>query len=166
MSCTESQLSNKPKQCILTYFIHFVKNSPVDYNTDEDANPETAEKGRKKKMLQPLHATQSPRASSSNGGSSKRGEAAKKATNIDETAQLKKDAEKFRKKLAEGIEIKKFATSSRFRAKPSARTLWLETRSQTIYWQKGKKNPSKIKTDASLRLSDIVKVTEGMVSII
>ena len=138
----------------------------MDYNTDEDANPETAEKGRKKKMLQPLHATQSPRASSSNGGSSKRGEAAKKATNIDETAQLKKDAEKFRKKLAEGIEIKKFATSSRFRAKPSARTLWLETRSQTIYWQKGKKNPSKIKTDASLRLSDIVKVTEGMVSII
>ena len=38
----------------------------------------------------------------------------------------------------------------------------MDTRSQTIYWQKGKKNPAKIKTDASIRLSDIVNVAEGM----
>jgi hypothetical protein len=58
--------------------------------------------------------------------------------------------------------MKKFASSSRFKARPSTRVLWLDTRSQTIYWQKGKKNLSKVKSDASLRLSDIVKVTEGI----
>lgn len=33
---------------------------------------------------------------------------------------------------------------------------------QTLYWQKGQKNPAKVKSDASLRLSDIVDVSEGI----
>ena len=33
---------------------------------------------------------------------------------------------------------------------------------QTLFWQKGKKNPAKIKADASLRLSDIVDVSVGI----
>ena len=31
-----------------------------------------------------------------------------------------------------------------------------------MFWQKGKKNPAKIKADASLRLSDIVDVSIGI----
>jgi len=74
----------------------------------------------------------------------------------------KKSADAFRTKLSIGIEMKKFATSSRFRAKPSSRILWLDSRSQTLYWQKGlKKNVSKIKNDASIRLSDIVRIGKG-----
>ena len=31
-----------------------------------------------------------------------------------------------------------------------------------MYWQKGRKNPAKVKQEASLRLGDIVNIAEGM----
>jgi len=208
----------------------------LDYSTDEDANPDTAEEGRATRAA----AGSSGGHSGSSSGSSKRGEVAKKKKEEDqavadmemkemEKRKESKDADAFRKLLAAGINVgwgggvkggggrggcsslpcadivllvslfrfcscvllsfmcllssffllrfffillhsffipssfffiqmKKFATSSRFKARPSSRVLWLDTRSQTIYWQKGKKNPAKVKSDASLRtLATVVK---------
>ena len=80
-----------------------------DYNTDEDANPDTAEEGRAKRA-----AAGSSGGHSESSGSSKRGEVAKKKKEEDQLALERKereerketkDADAFRKLLASGINV-------------------------------------------------------------
>ena len=160
---------------------------PKDYDSAEDANPETAAAAIAKRKS--AGSSGGPTAAATAG--SKRGTPAKDGERSSKQEARQREAKAFRKLLAEGVEVKKFSQNSRFRAKPSARVLWLDTRSQvseaagrllcgqrlhaahsfflsftspiqTLFWQKGSKNPAKIKADASLRLSDIVDVSVGI----
>ena len=86
----------------------------LDYSTDEDANPDTAEEGRATRAAAGSSGGHSGSGSSS--GSSKRGEVAKKKKEEDqavadmemkemEKRKESKDADAFRKLLAAGINV-------------------------------------------------------------
>ena len=99
---------------------------PKDYDSAEDANPETAAAAIAKRKS--AGSSGGPTAAATAG--SKRGTPAKDGERSSKQEARQREAKAFRKLLAEGVEVKKFSQNSRFRAKPSARVLWLDTRSQ------------------------------------
>ena len=73
--------------------------------------------------------------------------------------------QKFLSKLEAGIPIKKFPNSSGwFSSGAQARTIWLNTSNNALYWQKGRKDTTKVKLESSVRMKDIMTVSLGIKS--
>ena len=73
---------------------------------------------------------------------------------------------RFLDEIEEGIAIRKFPSSGKLFGKsaPQDRTLWLDRKRNVLYWQKGRKNKSKVKLESSIRLDDLISVSVGLKS--
>jgi hypothetical protein len=95
---------------------------------------------------------------------SETGPVAKKEEGFVESNE-KEIQQNFLKKLEAGIPIKKFPNSSGvFSSGAQARTIWLNTSNNVLYWQKGTKDPKKVKLESSVRMKDIMTVSLGIKS--